>query len=117
MLFEDRLILLLNAKVYRQQRGTVGKEPPGVQQGVLQVVFPHIGLGERGVDKVIGGGVHPFQKVFGIELVIGLEAVNLCIFQLHVFQILGKVCLVIVPEHQLAGIAHKFRIQAVNDLF
>lgn len=81
------------------------------------MVFPHIGLGERGVDKVIGGGVHPFQKVFGIELVIGLEVVELCIFQFHVFQILGKVCLVIVPEHQLAGVAHKFRIQAVYNLF
>ena len=80
------------------------------------MVFPHIGLGERGGDKVIGG-VHPFQKVFGIELVIGLEAVDLCVFQLHVFQILGKVCLVVIPEHQLAGIPHKFRIQAVYDLF
>ena len=81
------------------------------------MVFPHIGLGERGVDKVIRGGVHPFQKVFGIELVIGLEAVDLCIFQLHVFQIFGKVRLVIVPEHQFAGVPHKFRIQAVYDLF
>ena len=81
------------------------------------MVFPHIGLGERGIDKIIGSGVHPFQKVFGIELVIGLEAVDLCIFQLHVFQILGKVCLVVIPEHQLAGIPHKFRIQAVYDLF
>ena len=81
------------------------------------MVFPHIGLGERGIDQVVRGGVHPFQKVFGIELVIGLEVVELCIFQFHVFQILGKVRLVIVPEHQLAGVTHKFRIQAVNDLF
>ena len=81
------------------------------------MVFPHIGLGERGVDKVIGGGVHPFQKVFGIELVIGLEAVDLCVFQLHVFQILSKFCLVIVPENQFPGLPGKFRIQAVYDLF
>ena len=81
------------------------------------MVIPYIRLWERRIDQVIRGGIHPFQKVFGIKLVIWLEMVDFCIFQFYILHILGKVRLVIVPEYQLAGVTGKFRIQAVYDLF
>ena len=81
------------------------------------MVIPHIRLWERRIDQIVRGSVHPFQKIFCVELIVRLEVVDFRIFQLHTLHIFGKVCLVIVPKHQFASVAGKFRIQAVNDLF
>ena len=116
-LLNNRLILFLNTKVNRQQGGTVGKEPSGISTSVFQMVVPYIRFGERRIDQIIRGLIHTLQKILCIELVIRLKIVDLRILELHRLHILGKFCLVIVPENQFPGLPGKFRIQAVYNLF
>ena len=117
VLLNNRLVLFLNTQVNRQQGGTVRKEPSGIQHCVFQMVVPYIRFGERCIDQIIRGLIHTLQKILCIELVIRLEMVDLRILKLHRLHILGKFCLVIVPENQFPGLPGKFRIQAVYNLF
>ena len=113
----NRLVLFLDTQVNRQQRGAVGKEPPGIQHCVFQMVVPYIRLWKRRIDQIICSLIHTLQKILCIELVILLEMVDLRILKLHRLHILGKFRLVIVPENQFPGLPGKFRIQTVYNLF
>ena len=48
--------------------------------------------------------IHTLQKILCIELVIRLKMVYLRILKLNRLHILGKFCLVIVPENQFPGL-------------
>ena len=117
VLLNNRLVLFLNTQVNRQQGGSVSKEPSGIQHCVFQMVVPYIRLRKRCIDQIIRGLIYTLQKILCIELVIRLEMVDLRILKLHRLHILGKFCLVIVPENQFPGLPGKFRIQAVYNLF
>ena len=117
VLLNNRLVLFLNTEVNRQQGGTVSKEPSGIQHCVFQMVVPYIRLRKRCIDQIIRGLIHTLQKILCIELVIRLEMVDLRILKLNCLHILGKFCLIIVPENQFPGLSGKFRIQAVYNLF
>ena len=117
VLLNNRLVLFLNTQVNRQQGGTVSKEPSGIQHCVFQMVVPYIRLRKRCIDQIIRGLIHTLQKILCIELVIRLEMVDLRILKLNCLHILGKFCLIIVPENQFPGLSGKFRIQAVYNLF
>ena len=117
VLLNNRLVLFLNTEVNRQQGGTVGKEPSGIQHCVFQMVVPYIRLRKRCINQIIRGLIHTLQKILCIELVIRLEMVDLRILKLNCLHILGKFCLIIVPENQFPGLSGKFRIQAVYNLF
>ena len=117
VLLNNRLVLFLNTQVNRQQGGTVSKEPSGIQHCVFQMVVPYIRLRKRCINQIIRGLIHTLQKILCIELVIRLEMVDLRILKLNCLHILGKFCLIIVPENQFPGLSGKFRIQAVYNLF
>ena len=117
VLLNNRLVLFLNTEVNRQQGGTVSKEPSGIQHCVFQMVVPYIRLRKRCINQIIRGLIHTLQKILCIELVIRLEMVDLRILKLNCLHILGKFCLIIVPENQFPGLSGKFRIQAVYNLF
>ena len=117
VLLNNRLVLFLNTQVNRQQGGSVSKEPSGIQHCVFQMVVPYIRLRKRCIDQIIRGLIHTLQKILCIELVIRLEMVDLRILKLNCLHILGKFCLIIVPENQFPGLSGKFRIQAVYNLF
>ena len=117
VLLNNRLVLFLNTQVNRQQGGSVSKEPSGISTSVFQMVVPYIRLRKRCINQIIRGLIHTLQKILCIELVIRLEMVDLRILKLHRLHILGKFCLVIVPENQFPGLPGKFRIQAVYNLF
>ena len=117
VLLNNRLVLFLNTEVNRQEGSTVGKEPSGIQHCVFQMVVPYIRLRKRCINQIIRGLIHTLQKILCIELVIRLEMVDLRILKFHRLHILGKFCLVIVPENQFPGLPGKFRIQAVYNLF
>ena len=117
VLLNNRLVLFLNTQVNRQQGGSVSKEPSGIQHCVFQMVVPYIRLRKRCINQIIRGLIHTLQKILCIELVIRLEMVDLRILKLNCLHILGKFCLIIVPENQFPGLSGKFRIQAVYNLF
>ena len=81
------------------------------------MVVPYIRFGEWRINQIIRSLIYALQKILCIELVIRLKTVYLRIPKHYRFHILGKVCLVIVPENQFPGLAGKFRIQAVYNLF
>ena len=116
MLFDDGLILLVNAQIHRKQRSAVGKEALRVEQSIFQMVVPHIRLGEGGIDEVVCGGVLPFQKEFGGELIVRLQEVDFGIIKLYILHILHKLAVIVVPKDEFTGIG-KFSIQPVYDLF
>ena len=117
VLLNNRLVLFLNTQVNRQEGSTVSKEPSGIQHCVFQMVVPYIRFRKRCIDQIIRGLIHTLQKILCIELVIRLEMVDLRILKLNCLHILGKFCLIIVPENQFPGLPGKFRIQAVYNLF
>ena len=117
VLLNNRLVLFLDTEVNRQQGGTVSKEPSGIQHCILQMVVPYIRLRKRCINQIIRGLIHTLKKILCIELVIRLEMVDLRILKLNCLHILGKFCLIIVPENQFPGLSGKFRIQAVYNLF
>ena len=117
VLLNNRLVLFLNTEVNRQEGSTVSKEPSGIQHCVFQMVVPYIRLRKRCINQIIRGLIHTLQKILCIELVIRLEMVDLRILKLNCLHILGKFCLIIVPENQFPGLSGKFRIQAVYNLF
>lgn len=117
MLFDERLILFRNAKIKQEQGSPIDKEALGIQQGILQMIVPHIRFRKRGIDQVICGPVHALQKILGVKLIVRPEAIDLRIRKLCRLHVLGKLCLVIVPENQFPALPGEFRIQTVYDLF
>ena len=81
------------------------------------MVVPHIRLGEGGIDEVVCGGVLPFQKEFGGELIVRLQEVDFGIIKLYILHILHKLAVIVVPKDEFTGIAGKLSIQPVYDLF
>ena len=108
--------VLPDAQIGAQEGCPVCKEPLGIQQRVLQVVVRNVRLGEGGVDQVIGGGVHPLQKILCVKLVVRLQMVHLRPGQMQGVDVLRKAAVVVVPEDQFAGVPGELGIQAVFNL-
>ena len=113
---QDGLALGPNAQIGAQQRDRVGVELLGVQNRILQVVLLHGGLGERCIDQVIALRVLAFQQNLGSELVGRRQMPDFCILQRHSVHIIGKIAVVIVPEHQPAPLGRKLGVQLIHDL-
>ena len=117
MLFDERLILFRNAKIKQEQGSPIGKEALGIQQGILQMIVPHIRFRKWRIDQVVCAPIYTLQKILGVKLIVRPEAIDLRIRKLCRLHVLGELCLIIVPENQFPALPGKFRIQAVYDLF
>ena len=117
MFFNHRLILLLYTQIQQQQRCTICKETPGVQQCVLQMVLAYIRFRKWSINQIISGGIHPFQKILCIKLIILFQIVDSGIFQLYILHIFCKFSIIVIPENQLPSISGKFHIETIYNLF
>ena len=106
---------LADAQVEHQQTGPIRKELLGITQHVRQMIFPHVRLGERGIDQVIGGGIFPLQKEFGAEGIIFLQVVHLCIGQLQVIHLICKLAIRVISEDQLTNTTGELYVQLIRN--
>ena len=113
---QDSLALGPDAQIGAQQRDRVGVELLGVQDRILQVVLLHRGLGERRIDQVIALRVLALQQNLGSELIGRGQMPDFRILQRHSVHIIGKIAVVIVPEHQPAPPGRKLGVQLIHDL-
>ena len=68
------------------------------------------------IDQIVGGGIHPFQKIFGIKLVVRFEMVHLRVSQMQRVDVPGEVAAVVIPEDQLPGFVGEFGVQKIFNL-
>ncbi|MPM90531.1 hypothetical protein SDC9_137652 [bioreactor metagenome] len=59
-------------------------------------------LGEGRVDQVAALSVLMLQQILGVEQIVACELMYLCPRQVEGVDLLGKLAVVVVPEHELA---------------